>query len=123
MTTAEQIHSMTYQELRDWLAVEHGYKYVEGREHVTVPHWIDSTGEPVWNAECRLAIHPLEDTLEAVAACLPEGWSWTKYVEWQATKTVRGNQMRVFVVVTNHEECDRLRLACLARLAEMGSKP
>ena len=131
MTTAEQIRSMTYQQLRDWWAEDHGYKYVEGREHVTVPHWIDSTGEPVWNAECRLAIHPLEDTLEAAAACLGEGWVWWK--ENLATRMQRycacnrdewGKRCRQVVNITDtgDEKTDRLRLACLARLVERGSK-
>lgn len=130
MTTAEQIRSMTYQQLRDWWAEDHGYKYVEGREHVTVPHWIDSTGEPVWNAECRLAIHPLEDTLEAVAACLGEGWSWTRGKTfddgpvWCSFLKVSRGVRRVGPMVpdTGDEKTDRLRLACLARLAERGAK-
>lgn len=124
MTTADEIRSMTYEELRDWWAVEHGYKYVEGREHVTVPHWIDSTGEPVWNAECRLAIHPLEDTLEAAAACLGEEWTWARWGDgvWIAQRSGVGKRPLIEVVDTGDEKTDRLRLACLARLAERGSK-
>jgi len=128
MIITDELRSMTYDQLRNWWAMENGYKNVARSEFVTVPHWIDSDGEPVWDAECMLAAHPIEDTLDAIAALLPNGWVWLKvcgdggHIVWEAWNSDHTEQGRkiVHVVETIDEKHDRLLLACLVLLAERG---
>lgn len=127
MTTADEIRSMTYQQLQDW--------WVSQPEN---GGWLSNAGLGFIRSskadnkiEYAEIDELLEDTLEAVAACLGEGWVWWK--ENLATRMQRycacnrdewGKRCRQVVNITDtgDEKTDRLRLACLARLVERGSK-
>lgn len=120
MTTADEIRSMTYQQLQDW--------WVSQPEN---GGWLSNAGLGFIRSskadnkiEYAEIDELLEDTLEAVAACLGEEWTWARWGDgvWIAQRSGVGKRPLIEVVDTGDEKTDRLRLACLARLAERGAK-
>lgn len=125
--TPNDLRKMTHDQRRDWWATTvMGCKHVDQSEFRNRPHWIDSDGEPVWTDDCLLAAHPLPDTLDAIAACLPKGWWWERRVdedeEMDGWCAYRDGRSYVQAPDTGNEKSDRLLLACLAWLEERGSK-
>lgn len=113
MTTADELRTMTYDQLRDWWVQQPengGYKRLPGRE------WSDQNGVPVYDAYDMPIDHPLDDTLDAIAAMLPEGWVWGRWGDgvWVVQKSGVGKRPMLEVVDTGNEKHDRLLLACLA---------
>lgn len=127
MTTEQQIREMTYEQLRDWWAEDNGWLRDDAPS---------ITGNWKWKKTCRTGdidrreYHPLPDTLDAVAACLGDGWGlvinryYSHGIRWFGDVVcVFGTSPLVRAKCEdNDEKALRLRLACLARLAERGSK-
>ena len=94
----------TNEELRDWLANRNGYTKIEGLWYRQSSVYGDGS-----------ELHPIPNTIDAAAKCLPEGWKWdTGTFVWAAWKP--GGHM-VQVDRTADEATDRFRLAVKAIMA------
>jgi hypothetical protein len=95
---------MTLDQCRDRLAERKG--------------WLKSTGgswvrqiNPGCVETCCLA-HPIPPTLDAIAACMPEGWRWERNVSyWFGFSPMSPNPMYKALKDTGDEKLDRARLA------------
>lgn len=120
--TYDEVMKMDSLACRDWLSQLDEYTqdgdcyYHESKE----PH--------TYFPGSRYGDHPIPDTLDAAAACLPEGWFWSKrasanrggMTSWFAWHTNDDADVPLIEIPdTGDEKVDRFRLAVLARSAEM----
>lgn len=123
MTLTERLKAMTYDELRDWVATQvdgGAWRYQCGR-------WYHKKWHKLGSGQLR---HPIDDTLDAVAALWPDGWVWERrYVYFEElgegddecvlclTTLLPNTTQGPVVRDTGNEKHDRLLLACLCRAA------
>lgn len=146
MTTREDILKMTHDQRRDWWAMqpENGGWLPPGTNLTghdgsicTIGSWarknintLTSLGYDDGGTGSRAVAvprHPLPDTLDAIAAAFPKGWTW-----WMGYRALFARKPGVWkgletptllrVKRTDDERHDRLLLACLARAADMDGK-
>jgi len=97
--------------VRDELARMMGFVKAEDDEGY---EWYDKDGK-LFDDD-----HPIEDTLDSAAACMPEGWGWNKVHGWFAAYKIgrpSGGKNNVCVPDTGDEKLDRFNLALAARRA------
>jgi hypothetical protein len=111
-------NTMTLDELRDWCAVDAGW-----RKHTLYWHPFNVPGMEAARNVCYL--HPFPKTLDGAARALPEGWKWEKRThlkvgaEWNQLWWAECGSIDVGPFRdTGDEILDRYRLAVACRKAE-----
>lgn len=107
-------------EVRDRLAAMMGFVKFSASDTIAYEHWLDSDGCPVMDGDDGLPAHPIENSLDSAAACLPKDWTWARWGDgvWIAQKHGVGNRPMVEVVDTGDELADRFALAEAVHRAE-----
>jgi len=133
--TAYDVMKMDHLACRDWLAQWKGWKS-------NGCYWQHETLAPhMYFPGSRYGDHPIPDTLDAAAACLPDKLLWWKqcklaagssatdasfvYEEWQwywCAAKPGSTHRAVKIPATDDEKLDRFRLAILAISAKMEAK-
>jgi hypothetical protein len=137
----DDIAKMTTQERRDWLAIDQGW-FAPGDPipkgpgtswpqdkpgYLTLDCWykrIEGIGS---RSQSK---HPIDDTLDAAAKALPEGWLWSRELMFNGTihwviRRWDGDQLRALKLSdTGDEKHARFGLAIAARMAmKKGAHP
>jgi len=102
-------NTMTLDEAREWLAKNSGpWSLRNGR-------WYHRDWHKSGSGQRH---HPIPPTLDAIAACMPEGWRWSRIPPcgWSAYNP-KPPHNRVSVLDTGDEKLDRARLAVACRMA------
>ena len=109
-------NTATNEELRDWLANKQGWNKT-GPVSWHQSSRGDDGATSSWCANC----HPIPNTIDAAAKCLPEGW---KLLIHELTMKAYRGLWATFVTVdrTSDEATDRFRLAVKAIMAMEGGK-
>lgn len=120
-------NEMSLEQCRDWLAEDDKWEQNEAEPCVSVnvmgvhpatgPFW-QKGGRKRWD-------HPIPPTLDAIAACMPEGWDWTREyvamdgdpseIKWLACSSHYASM--IGIPDTGDEKLDRARLAVACRRA------
>jgi hypothetical protein len=102
--------TMNLDELRDAHAKRLGYEQSPRNKK----YWCDGRRcDAEW-----MEVHPVPDTLDAIAGLMPSGWVWTRTNGCWHAYPHAGSSFRVSVLDTGDELTDRARLAWLAWEAE-----
>lgn len=118
-------HTATLYELRDWLAKEDGWVYLDRK--------IAWRKKSMMHDPCSNWGHPYPPTLDGAASAMPEGWWWQRdqgtepnpqglLLKWVACQIGSDRWKIVETRDTGDEITDRYRLAALCVMAEKESK-
>ncbi len=114
MNKSISIENASNEQLRDWLAIESGWK-LERLEEIGKKRSLKT----LW---CRNNVvldddeHPIPNTIDAASRCLPGGWieCWEPKYIYAYLQISDNDEIEIKVKRTTEEATDRFRLAALA---------
>lgn len=129
--TDRDAKTMTLCECRDFIARYNGYRF--GKHHrVSYECWIEPDGHPYVDMDGHM-LHPIEATLDAAAAAMPEGWHFSSMIYrkghpegpqaewWCESDDYKGAE--TVSATADTELLARFRLAVSCRQAQKGPTP
>lgn len=112
----ENVDTLTPEQVRDRIAQEHGWTFDPSDSSWAIPR-----GEMRFPGS-RYGDHPIPNTLDSAAKCLPEGWKWGIDADgedewWYALPPGWDGEEYQTCPRTKDERNDRFKLALLCILA------